>query len=833
MRLGPSLRRLHPSLVVPPIVLALLALQATVMAKSSARRVGVSTEIRDGGYEIVNVAPGMPADRAGVRAGDRIVAIDGQPVHREADYDEAASEFERGRPVKFELARGGDPVAATIVPGAPFPWLDLLLGAVVSLAFLAIGFLALRFRPAYLASRILFLFVSLVAIEFAMPSFLIGYPVLSVATTVIYFLLTGAQAGLVLHLAAVIPEPARWVRRWPRVIPAIYITCWLVALAPPVTMALEAAGWKSLPWSSSVLQLWVSNRFLPLWAAATVGLLLHPAFLYPQPAGRRLARLVLAGALPWAIVTVGSAFVELPSSLADLQSLSVLGYPLGILAALWRERAMQERVLLDLSQEVQRVSSLAEVSSVVGRNLQLAFQPEIAYVFFRDPATRSLRLGLASGIFSAGALAPELELVRLLERTGQTVAYPEEIPSELPKAERGWLDAMRVRLVVPIAGRQQLLVGLLLLGGKRSGEPFGEHDRKLLLSLASQIGLLYENLQLQREVDRGARTQRQVLDRLEARDVNLVQECPRCGACYDSTTERCSVDGSRLELPMAVERVVGGRYRLDRLVGKGGMGSVYEAWDQERERRVAVKVLAPLFFGDSEALRRFEREARVSARLDHPNVVKVFDYGTTATGGAYMVMELLEGTTLRDAIRSSGRIPPRDLAVWVEGICDGLAAAHAMQVVHRDLKPANIFMSRDDGGGPVVKLVDFGLAKVRSSGPEEMTSLTTPGLLLGTLTYMAPEHLLGAEIDARSDIFALGVVVVEAYTGQPPFRCTTVPELITAIQAGGFSLPGDSAAERRFERALRRCLAPSPADRPASVVEARRDLLPALAALAG
>jgi eukaryotic-like serine/threonine-protein kinase len=596
------------------------------------------------------------------------------------------------------------------------------------------------------------------------------------------------------------------------------------------TSLAEAAGSRAFPWSLAEAEAAVQGWVLPLWAATVVVLLAHPALRYAEPAGRGQARWVLVGALPWALYILTSTFAPaglLPPWFDMVQNFALLCIPLAVFAVLARETAAQERVLLELTQEVQRTSSLTELSQLVGKDLQIAFHPRVAYVFYRDQATQRLALGHSSGIARRGEVPAEFELVRVAEREARPLDFPRDLSGIVGPEERAWLEALQARLVVPIHGQGKRLVGLLVLGAKKSGEPYTAHDRRLLASLAGQIGLVYENALLKRDVYLGRKTQREVLDRLEARDVNLVKECPRCGACYDSTAAACPTDGSELVLPAAVERTIDGRYRLDRLLGRGGMGGVYEAMDLREGRRVAVKVLLASLFGEHDVLRRFEREARVSSRLNHPNIVTVYDYGTTATGGAFLTMELLEGSTLR-ALFQRGAVDRASLPSWCDQICAGLAEAHRAGVIHRDLKPGNVFLAGMNGDPPIIKLVDFGLAKVRDPGLDDLTSLTETGALLGTLTYMSPEQLSGDEVDERTDIFALGVLVVEALTGKPPFAGGTPAELIAAIYRSSFTLPPDGAATRRLERVLRACLAREPSDRYRTVPEAARDLTRAL-----
>ena len=224
-----------------------------------------------------------------------------------------------------------------------------------------------------------------------------------------------------------------------------------------------------------------------------------------------------------------------------------------------------------------------------------------------------------------------------------------------------------------------------------------------------------------------------------------------------------------------------GHYRIVEKIGEGGMGVVYRAHDERLDRDVAIKVLPEAVAADPDRLRRFEREAKAVAKLDHPNILAIHDFGTE-TGTSYAVMELLEGKSLRELI-SKGDITTAKAVEYARDIADGLAAAHDKGIIHRDLKPENVFLTRDAR----VKILDFGLAKLTlpehdlaTETPTE-TLDTAPGSLIGTIAYMAPEQIQGRPADHRSDIFALGVVLYEMLSGQRPFGGSTAVETAASI----------------------------------------------------
>ena len=180
------------------------------------------------------------------------------------------------------------------------------------------------------------------------------------------------------------------------------------------------------------------------------------------------------------------------------------------------------------------------------------------------------------------------------------------------------------------------------------------------LSLAQQTAVMLDNLRLKGQVTDEQRIRHDVLAKLDRDLVSLMQECPVCGACYDRGVETCVRDGSALTLTLPVARTLDGKYRLDRLIGRGGMGAVYEARDLRLGRHVAVKVMLGGTFGHESALRRFRREAQAVARLNHPNIVALYDFGELEGGGAYLVMELLHGATLRAEMKRTGIFAPRN-----------------------------------------------------------------------------------------------------------------------------------------------------------------------------
>jgi eukaryotic-like serine/threonine-protein kinase len=260
-----------------------------------------------------------------------------------------------------------------------------------------------------------------------------------------------------------------------------------------------------------------------------------------------------------------------------------------------------------------------------------------------------------------------------------------------------------------------------------------------------------------------------------------------------------------------------GPYEIVSVIGAGGMGEVYRARDPRLGRDVAIKVLPTAFSADAGRLQRFEQEARAAAALNHPNILAVYDIGTDA-GAPFIVSELLEGDTLRDRV-NGGPATVRKSIEHALQIARGLAAAHDKGIVHRDLKPENVFVTRDNR----VKILDFGLAKLAQDQPAyssgsalaTMPSPTQPGVVLGTVGYMAPEQVRGLSVDHRADLFALGAILYELLSGRRAFSRDTAPETMTAILN---TEPPDlgSAAETippALVRIVNRCLEKSPSER--------------------
>jgi serine/threonine-protein kinase len=276
--------------------------------------------------------------------------------------------------------------------------------------------------------------------------------------------------------------------------------------------------------------------------------------------------------------------------------------------------------------------------------------------------------------------------------------------------------------------------------------------------------------------------------------------------------------------PVKPGDLVGGKYRVERTLGAGGMGVVVSAVQVELDRSVALKFLLPKVLESPDLVSRFAREARAAAKLQSEHVVRILDVGTLENGAPYMVMEFLEGEDLSQVIAKRGPLPYAEAIALVLEAIEAVAEAHAVGIVHRDLKPANLFLAKRTNGTPLIKVLDFGLSKISAPGEAHVTSTSS---LLGSPAYMSPEQLWSSRnADARSDIWSLGVVLYELLTAHTPFPHERMPELVAAIlhspprpmEQWQVQVPAPISA------VISRCLEKEPAQRFATVGELARDL---------
>jgi len=328
------------------------------------------------------------------------------------------------------------------------------------------------------------------------------------------------------------------------------------------------------------------------------------------------------------------------------------------------------------------------------------------------------------------------------------------------------------------------------------------------------------------------------------------RRCPKCGSVYTDTARFCPKDGTMLvevqakpassgsgtavrQPPVSGKglgldrastlsnQILDARYQVLKKLGEGGMSYVYLAKEISSEATVAIKVLSPRLASDKSSVERLRREAGLAMRLDHPNVCRILRLGESEDGLIYLVMPFLNGELLSDREVRGG---PMDLAtgiVLLQEMCAGLHHAHELQIIHRDLKPENVMLVPPDDGGPDRAVVmDFGLAKERRADPA-IAKLTATGIILGTPEFMSPEQIRGKPLDARSDIYALGIVAFEMFTGKLPFQGRNAQEMMIARLRGQPTPIRQLRADTppAVEKALTKALQTNPDDRYTTALE--------------
>jgi hypothetical protein len=472
----------------------------------------------------------------------------------------------------------------------------------------------------------------------------------------------------------------------------------------------------------------------------------------------------------------------------------------------FRERYDARRLLTSIAAQVERATSFETLAPTIVQQIDEALHPTFVNVLRHLPAASTFASDAGGSEAGPARLPTSLTVVGVLSVLRKPLALSlgdtAWVRHQLPRDERVLLIEHGIELLVPVFGSslRELPLGLLVLGPRRSEEPYNQEDLDLLTTIAEAVGALME---------RSAHAERGLA------------ECERCGRCYDGSAVGVgSDDGGRLR-PSRGSLLINERYRLERRLGRGGMGTVYSATDTVLERPVAIKVIRDEATTPLDLDARFRREARAAASFSHPHVVRVYDFGVEHSGRPFLVMELLEGTTLRERLAADTRIERAEMLHILRGVCAALSAAHARDLVHRDLKPENIYLHQH-ATGVVPKVLDFGLAKMLQGDPPgtSTTAGTSAGLLIGTLEYMAPEQVVGDDVSPAWDFWALSVITYEMLTGRHPFRRGIVlsygvnsHEFPTAEHVPPTAL--DPCVEAFFRRAFSR----SPAERPGNAAE--------------
>ena len=488
----------------------------------------------------------------------------------------------------------------------------------------------------------------------------------------------------------------------------------------------------------------------------------------------------------------------------------------------FREEYDARKILLSLAGRVRFETDPADLASTVIHQIDAALHPEMIAILVAGVDEGVLTpVSVLNG--SAQTLPIDGGLATMLRWSDEPLEIflqdPRSPARRIPAAEQQWLERTGAVLLVPVLGQERTLIAVIALGARRSEEAYTDEDRELLASIAAQMALGFDVARLRRtQLAEGATE----TTRLVAGPNQGMRECPRCGRCEDATVTICPTDGAEMKLIPSVPRVVDEKYRLEQLLGRGGMGAVYRARDMRLDRLVAIKVVRAELLGDREARRRFHREAQIIARLHHPSIVAIFDYGNLPDGGAYLVMELVRGEDLRHLLLREGRIEPLRAARILSSVCGAIEAAHREGVLHRDIKPENILLP---AGETTAKVLDFGVAKVvtddrpgdASGGApvEPATVVTAAGMIVGTPAYMAPEQFRGVTPDAKTDVFSLGVIAYEMVSGELPFGRGTVADVVLA-QSRGVPALRDRDVSPTVERAIRTALDADADRRPAT-----------------
>jgi serine/threonine protein kinase len=285
---------------------------------------------------------------------------------------------------------------------------------------------------------------------------------------------------------------------------------------------------------------------------------------------------------------------------------------------------------------------------------------------------------------------------------------------------------------------------------------------------------------------------------------------------------------SNLKHPIRVGSILEERYHVQALIGRGATCSVYQATDSQTQRSVAVKLMHSHLVTEEVVVNRFAQEAKTAQLLQHPNIVRVEEYNVSENGVPYLIMELVNGTSLHDVVKGAGWLPTARAFAIFSQVCAALAAAHEKSIVHRDLKPSNIMLTTTDGGDLLVKVLDFGIAKQISMDSDTNLRLTQAGEALGSLLYMSPEQCLDQDIDSRSDCYSMGCVMYETLTGKPPLCARTAFETmnkqISEMPERLDRVRPDLSWPASLQELVFKALAKNPADRYQNISQLQDDL---------
>jgi hypothetical protein len=586
-------------------------------------------------------------------------------------------------------------------------------------------------------------------------------------------------------------------------VPAVF--AYALKIGIPIVMSLLGMPFE-LPWLiEAVLQAVVLLPAFGLPYAVAVKHVFSPRTVLRRSLQYAFARRTLAALVVLPLIALAASLVQQRD-----QSLSMIvsGRPLFYLTALvtlglglkYREAAQRwldqrffrdeydaREILVSLAGRVSYEADPRDLVAMVVTQIDSALHPECIAVLASDSPTATnptgrfepvsaLRIDAASLPADSGVIT----LLRWSDKPLEIFLDDEQSPvARIPTPDRLWLAGMNAALLVPIfAGGSdpRPFIGLIALGRKRSEEPYTPEDRELLRGIAGQMGVALDLSRLRKQVGT-------ILPVGASGPAGGALAQEHATQAFTPTVVVSASGGSSF----GIGALIDGKYRVDAVIGHGGMGAVFRAWDVRLERAVAIKVVRADLISDPDSRMRFRRESQIVARLQHPSIVTVFDYGNFADGSAFLVMEFVPGEDLRHFLKREGALESSRMAALLHGIAGGVEIAHKSGVFHRDLKPENILLP-ESGTGP--KVVDFGVAKLATTATGDGSTMSIAGTIVGTPAYMSPEQLRGESVDARADVFSLGVMAYEMLTARLPYTGASLFDIGMKQVEGKIDLSG-------------------------------------------
>ena len=827
---------------------ALLALIPYIVILGPADLLGLSASFQDGRMVLRSVTAATLPAKAGLRAGDQVVAIDGRPIRSTQDWVVTNANLELDRAQHWEILRNEELIELEIKPERA-NWRNRLSAGYISYSALALCsfavglFMAFR-RPHDPAARIGAWFIGTASIAFGLPNgWAVVWRQVPMLLQILFWIPTVSRFVLeAIFLSLLMVFPRRLTRaHWPWILiwlPVVATLPWRIsqfsaaiyspgeALGIP-TWVFQAAFLRTMLYliTGIAILLVTYRRFLVadekrrvrvllagtaislaaaigmVWYTQLVGFglsssLLWIMFVHPLTLAAPLAfayaiirhrvfdiRVIIRQGLQYALargavlglVPAMGAILVLDLALNSRQPLADILQSRGwvylaisavAIALYWqrkqwleaidrrffREQYDAQRLLRDVVQEIRTARSVECVSRRVTSHIEAALHPEFVSLLVREPDEAVFR-PLASSPSEEPPLSipADSKLVGLAGMLGKPLEVllgdSDWLVQRLPWEEIDLVRRARIDLLIPITSNPEGKQALLVLGIRRSEEPYPRKDQELLEAIAASLALLLEQPDVATPPG----------------GIEPVSQERTRGLAYESMAGKIFT-----------------HYKVLRQLGQGGMGEVYLAEDTSLGRRVALKFLLEHLHEDELVRRRFLREAKSAAALDHPFICKIYETGQTDLGHAFIAMEYVEGQTLGEKLAEGPLLLEQSLHIAAQ-VTNALEIAHKKGIVHRDLKPANIMLTEQGHA----KVMDFGLAKRLaangSSGQDLTSGLTREGTTIGTPAYMSPEQIKAQPVDPRSDIFSFGIVLYEMLTGVHPFRRAQAAETMGAI----------------------------------------------------